>query len=126
MPFPVISIAYKSMPLSPPWHLLSGLQWCHPTTDVLHCNSGRTVLETLIVLSHLHGVDKLNESGKILFLLRGLIVDIPDEGGIEQRFGLLPEIVPAFAVPLGVGDQGVHQLQNVLFAVDIGERIIVH
>ncbi len=88
--------------------------------------AGYIVFETLIVLSHLHGVDKLDEGGKILFLLRGLIVDIPDKGGIKQRFGFLPEIVPALAIPLGVGNQGIHQLQNVLFRMDIRKRVIVH
>lgn len=36
-----------------------------------------------------------------------------------------PELVPAF-LPVGsVGNQGCYQLQNILFTVDIGERIVV-
>ena len=31
-----------------------------------------------------------------------------------------------FTVALGVGNDGVYQLQNVLFAVQVGERIIAH
>ena len=40
----------------------------------------------------------------------------------------LPEVpVPAaLAVPLGVRHQGRHQLQNVLFVMDIGEVVVVH
>ena len=31
-----------------------------------------------------------------------------------------------FAVALGVGDDGIYQLQDVLFAVQVGERVIPH
>ena len=37
-----------------------------------------------------------------------------------------PEIVTGFALALGVGDQRRDQLQNVLFRVDVGERVVVH
>ena len=37
-----------------------------------------------------------------------------------------PEIVPGFSFAFGVGNQGCHQLQNVLFAVNVGEWVIVH
>ena len=84
------------------------------------------IFEVLIVLAHLHRIDKLNERREILFLHRRFIVDVPDKGGIEQRFCFLPEIVPGLALTLGVGDQRRDQLQNVLFRVDVGERIIVH
>ena len=84
------------------------------------------VLKFLIVLPDLHRIYELNESGEILFLLRGLVVDVADQGGVKKRFGLNPEIVTALALPLGVGNQGRHQLQNVLFAVQIGKRIVVH
>ena len=84
------------------------------------------VLKFLIVLPDLHRIDELNESGEILFLLRGLVEDVTDQGGIKKGFGLNPEIVTALALSLGVGNQGRHQLQNVLFAVQIGKRIVVH
>ena len=83
------------------------------------------VLKGLIVLAHLHGVDELDERGEVLFLLRGFVVDIPDERRVEQRLGLLPEIVPGFPVPLGVGDEGRDQLQNILLTVDIRKGVVV-
>ena len=49
-------------------------------------------LPIFIVLAHLHRIDKLNERGEVLFLHRRFIVDVPDKGGIEQRFCFLPEI----------------------------------
>ena len=47
-------------------------------------------------------------------------MDVADERGIKQRLGLDPEIVPGFALTLGVGNQSRYQLQNVLFTVDLG------
>ena len=61
------------------------------------------IFEVLIVLTHLHRIDKFNERGEVLFLHRRFIVDVPDKGGIEQRFCFLPEIVPGLALTLGVG-----------------------
>ena len=80
------------------------------------------VLKILIVLPHLHGVQELDQRGEILLLLRGFIVDVADQRRVEQRFGLQPKIVAGFAVALSVGNEGVHQLQNVLLTVDVRER----
>ena len=84
------------------------------------------VFELLIVLPDLHAVDHLDEGGEVLFLHRGLIVDVADQRAVQQRFRLDPEIVPGLALSLGVGDQRCHQLQDVLFAMDIAEGVIVH
>ena len=46
------------------------------------------VLELLVVLPDFHGVDELNECGKVLFFHRGFIVDISDEGAVQKRFRL--------------------------------------
>ena len=83
------------------------------------------VLKGLIVLAHLHGVDELDERGEVLFLLRGFVVDIADERRVEQRLGLLPEVVPGFPVTLGVGDEGRDQLQNILLTVDIRKGVVM-
>ena len=53
-------------------------------------------------------------------------MQIRDQCGQKQSFGLFPERVSAGPFALGVGHQGRDQLQNVLFAVDIGEGIVVH
>ena len=84
------------------------------------------ILKLLIIFPDFHGIDELNEGGEILFLHRGLIVDVPDEGCVQKGFCFHPEIVTGFAFTFGVGDENRHQLQNILFAVDIGERIVVH
>ena len=62
------------------------------------------VFEILIIFPHLKGVDELHQRGKILLLRWSLIVDIADDGGVEKRLGLEPEIVPAFSFALGVGN----------------------
>ena len=84
------------------------------------------VLERLIVLPDLHSVQERDECAEVLLLHGCDIVDIGDERRIEQLFGLLPELVPAFALALCVHHQGRHQLQDVLLRVDIGEGVIVH
>ncbi len=53
-------------------------------------------------------------------------MDISDKGTVQKRFCFYPEIVSGLAFAFGVGDQRCYQLQDVLFAMDIGERVIVH
>jgi len=53
-------------------------------------------------------------------------VDVAHERGIEECFRLHPEIIPSFAFTLGFGDECRHQLQDVLFALDVGKGIVVH
>ena len=84
------------------------------------------VLELLVILSNLHGVQKLDQGGEVLLLHRCFVVDIADQGTVQKGFSLRPELVTGFAVALGVGDQGGHQLQNVLLTMNIGEGVIVH
>ena len=64
------------------------------------------IFELLIVLPDLHTVDHLDEGGEVLFLHRGLIMDVADERAVQQRFRLDPEIVPGLALALGVGKIG--------------------
>ena len=53
-------------------------------------------------------------------------MDISNQSTIKKRFRFRPELIPGFSVPLGICDKGRYQLQNILFAVNIGERVIVH
>ena len=53
-------------------------------------------------------------------------MQIGNQGGQKQSFGFFPERIAATAFALGVGHQRCHQLQNVFFAVDIGEGVVVH
>ena len=84
------------------------------------------VLKLFVILTDLHGIDKLDQGGEVLFLYRGFVVDIADQGTVKQRFSLRPEFVTGFAVAFGIGDQCCNELQDVLFTVDIGEGIVVH
>ena len=61
----------------------------------------------------------------LLLVLRGLVVNVANQGAVQERFSLFPKGVPALLVALGVGDQTAYQLQNVLFAMDIREGVIV-
>ena len=53
-------------------------------------------------------------------------MQISDQCGEQKTLRFLPERVPAGPFALGVGHQGRDQFQNVLFAVDIGEGVVVH
>ena len=53
-------------------------------------------------------------------------MDIGDQRRIEQLLRFFPELVTAFSVPLRICHQSCHQLQNVLLAMHVGERIISH
>ena len=57
------------------------------------------VLELLVILPHLHRVEHLQQGGDVLLLLRGLGMDVPDEGRVEKRLRLDPKIVPGLALP---------------------------
>ena len=53
-------------------------------------------------------------------------MDVGNQRRIQQLFGLLPELVAAFAFPLGIGNQRGDEFQNVFLTVDIGEWVVVH
>ena len=84
------------------------------------------IFKGFIVLADFHGVDQLDERGKVLLFLGRFIMDVADQGTVQKRLCLHPEIVAGFAVSLGIADQGVDQFQNILFRVDVGEGVIVH
>ena len=75
------------------------------------------VLEALVLFPDFHGAQHVDQSGKVLIFYWRFIVDIGDQGCIEQRFRLYPEIVPCASFALGIGNQGRHQFQNILFGV---------
>ena len=84
------------------------------------------VLEGLVILPHLHSVQHLYQRGKVLFIGGSLIVDVADQGRIKQRLCLDPEIVPGFALTLGVGDKSGDDFQNVFLRMNVGEGVEVH
>ena len=84
------------------------------------------IFELLVILPDFHGVDELDEGGEVLLLHRSFIVDISDQCAIQQCFRLDPEIVSGLALAFGISDQRCHQLQNILFRVDVCKGVIVH
>ena len=73
------------------------------------------VLKLLVILSHFHDVEKFQQGSEVLLLCRGLIVDIGNKRRKQELFCFIPEGITAFALAAGVGHEGRHQLQNVLF-----------
>ena len=53
-------------------------------------------------------------------------MDVSDQCSVKQGLCFYPEIISGFAVALGVGDQNGYQLQNILFAVNVSEGIVMH
>lgn len=71
------------------------------------------IFEGFIILAGFAGIDKLQQRGEVLLLLRGFIPDVADQCAVEQAFGLDPEILAGLlAIPLCVGDDGIDQFQN--------------
>ena len=80
----------------------------------------------LVVLLHLHAGDHVHQSIHIPVLRRALEDDIGDEGAVEQGLGFRPERIALLALALGVGNEGVDELQNVRLVADVGQGVIVH
>lgn len=84
------------------------------------------IFEALVVLAYLHSVQHFYQRGKVLFVCRGLVVDVANQRRVKQRFSLDPEIVTGFAFALGVGDKRGDDFQYILFVMDIGKGVKVH
>ena len=84
------------------------------------------ILKFFVILTGFAGIDELQQRGEVLFFLRGFIPDVADQCAVEQPFRLDPEILAGLlAIPLCVGDNSIDQFQNILFAADVMERIVV-
>ena len=67
------------------------------------------------------------QRSEIHFIVWRFVPDIANEGRIQQAFRFDPKILGAlFALALGVADQRVYQLQNVLFRMDVAKRVVAH
>ena len=53
-------------------------------------------------------------------------MDIAYQGDIQKGFRFDPEVLASLTFSLGVGDQDGNELQDILFAVDVSKRILVH
>lgn len=66
-------------------------------------------------------------NGKVLFVLRRLVPDVADQRGVIEPFRLYPKIFTRLvALAFGVHNQGIYQLQNILFRADIRKRVVFH
>ena len=84
------------------------------------------IFKVLIVLTYLHGIQHLQKRIEVLFLLRRLKMDIADQRRIKQGLRLRPEFIAGFSLSFRIRNESSNQLQNVLFAVNILERVIFH
>ena len=84
------------------------------------------ILVLFVILADLHGIDELDQSSKVLFLDRCFIMDIADQGTVQQRLCFVSERIASFSSTLRVCHECRDQLQDILFAVYIGEGVVVH
>ena len=85
------------------------------------------IFESLVILSGLRSVDQFEQGSEVFLVFRRFVPDIADEGGIVELFRLDPEILPGLiAISLRVDDDRIDQFEDVLFAADVGERVVVH
>ena len=84
-------------------------------------------LKFRVILAGFAGVYHFKKRGEIHFLVRRFVPDIANEGRIQKAFRFDPKILGAlFTLALGVADQRVYQLQNVLFRMDVAKRVVAH
>ena len=85
------------------------------------------IFEIFIIFPCFGSIYHIYQSFKILRFFVTLIIDIANICRIKQTLGFHPKIFPGFiALAFGIYDQSVYQFQNILFAVQIVKRIIVH
>ena len=63
-----------------------------------------SVLETFIIFPYFHAVYHFYQRVHVALLLRPLKDDIGHKSAVQKRFRFRPELVPLFAVSLGVGN----------------------
>ena len=85
------------------------------------------IFESLVILSGLRSVDQFEQGSEVFLVFWRFVPDIADEGGIVELFCLDPEILPGLiAISLRVDDDRIDQFEDVFFAADVGERVVVH
>ena len=57
---------------------------------------------------------------------RPLENDVGNQGAVQKRFRFCPEWIAFLAFALGVGNQSIHEFQNIGLVADIRQRVIVH
>ena len=82
--------------------------------------------EILVVLARLHTADHINQRREVALFLQRFLPQIADQRRVEQYFRFLPKWIAALALAARIGNQAVYQFLDILFAMDIRQRIIVH
>ena len=63
------------------------------------------ILKFFVILTGFAGIDKLQQRGEVLLLLRGFIPDVANQCTVEQPFRFDPKIFARLlAISLGIGD----------------------
>ena len=83
------------------------------------------VFEIVVVLAHFHRVNHCHQRVKVLFVRWCFVKDVAHQCAIQQRFGVSPKWVAAFLPAVGIGNQNICQLQDILFRMNVMERVIV-
>ena len=85
------------------------------------------IFECLIIFPCFRCIDKFKQSCKVLFLFRCFIPDVANQCTVQKSFCFCPEIFTGLLpFPFGIYHNGIHQLQNIFFWMDIMEWVIVH
>ena len=84
------------------------------------------VFIVFIILLDLHAGDHVHQRIHIPILGRPLKNDIGNQGAVQKRFRFRPKWIALLTLALGVGNQGVHEFQDVGLVADIRQRVVVH
>ena len=85
------------------------------------------IFKFFIIFPGFRCVDQFQERRKVLFFLRSFIINVADQRTIQKPLSFHPKILRRFfAFPFGIGNNGIHQLQNVFLTADIHEGIVMH
>ena len=84
-------------------------------------------LKFRVVLAGFRRIYHFKQRRKVFLILRGFVPDVADKGAVKKPFRFHPKILAGFfPVAFGVGDNGIYQFQNILFAAQIGKGIVPH
>ena len=71
------------------------------------------VHKILVILLDLHARNHIHKGVHVPILGRPLENDVGNQGAVQKRFRFRPEWIAFLAFALGVGNQGIHEFQNI-------------
>ena len=78
------------------------------------------VHKILVILLDLHAGNHIHKGIHVPILGRPLENDVGDQSTVQKRFRFRPEWISFLAFALGVGNQGIHEFQNIGLVADVG------